>query len=373
MHYHSCHLSDPLSVCGLHFDTMPSSPHSTDAAAGSPRANRFAWVQALRDDYSLAVLSLGGLVAMLWLAPFAVFRALEGNWVAAVADALLAGIIGGSAWYAWRTGHTRGPGWIMAISIVGGIWVIGAVAKFAALFWAFPAVLMMFFLVPSLAAALLGVAAVVGAAWLSWGELGGTQGLPFFVITSTLTGVFGLLVSQQAHSRITRWQTLSLVDPLTGIGNRRLMEVEFVQAFAGAASGGILALLDLDHFKQVNDRLGHEMGDAVLRNVASVISTVLRKTDRFYRIGGEEFVIWLPYGEEKAAAAVMDRVRAAVFSHVRAGDQSITFSAGMAVHVPKEPWEACLARADAALYRAKAEGRDRVLWSPLQHGMPQRL
>jgi diguanylate cyclase (GGDEF)-like protein len=310
---------------------------------------------------------------MLWLAPFAVFRALEGNWIAAVSDAVLAGVLGGSAWHAWRTGNTHWPGWIMAISIVGGIWVIGAVAKFAALFWVFPAVLMMFFLVPSPAAAVLGVASVAGAAALSWGELGGAQGLPFFVVTSLLTGFFGFLVSQQAHSRIARWQTLSLIDPLTGIGNRRLMEVEFAQAFTATGSGGILVLLDLDHFKRINDQLGHDTGDAVLREVSTVVPTVLRKTDRLYRIGGEEFVIWLPYGDESAASAMMERVRDAVRLQVHAGEHRVTFSAGMARHYPSEPWEACLARADAALYKAKGDGRDRVLWSATHPGMPERV
>ena len=344
---------------------MPLAPTSHPPPATPVREQaslRGRWLHAIQDDYALAVLTLGGLVAMLWLAPFAVFRAIEGNWFAAVSDALLAVVIGGSAWHAWRTRRTRWPGWVMAVSIVGGIWAIGVAAEFAALFWVFPAVLMMFFLIPATAAAVLGVAAVAGAAALSWSELGGATGLPFFVVTNVLTGVFGFLVSQQAQRRIARWQTLSLIDPLTGIGNRRLMEVEFAQAFTHARSGGTLALLDIDHFKRVNDRLGHEVGDTVLRAVADAVSDVLRKTDRLYRLGGEEFVIWLPYGDEAAASAVLDRVRQAVRERVRAGGEPVTFSAGMAVHQAPEPWEACLSRADAALYRAKGEGRDRVLW-----------
>ncbi|WP_299022532.1 diguanylate cyclase [uncultured Tepidimonas sp.] len=319
------------------------------------------WRATLRSDYTLAVLALGGLVAALWLAPFAVWRALTGNWVAAVSDTVLALAIGGAAVYAWRTGDTRWPGRIMAIAIVGGIWAIGAAAQFAALFWAYPGVLMMFFLVPASVAAVLGVLAVAGAAILSWPELGGTQGLPFFIITNVLTGVFGYLVSQQAHTRITRWQTLSLIDPLTGVGNRRLLEAECSQAFTGQRSAGTLAVVDLDHFKSINDRFGHDRGDAVLRDTASVVQSALRKTDRLYRFGGEEFVVWLAETDATAALSVLERIRQRVREQVRLDGEPVTFSAGVAVHAPPESWQDVLARADAALYRAKREGRDRIL------------
>ncbi|WP_334155317.1 GGDEF domain-containing protein [Tepidimonas sp.] len=341
-------------------------PAASPLLRDSPQ--RAEWREALLNDYALAVLTLGGVVAVVWLAPFAVYRALTANWLAAVSDAILAVTIGAAAWYAWRTRDTRWPGWVMAVAIVGGIWAIGFAAQFAALFWAYPGVLMNFFLVPAPAAVVLGAAAVLGAAVLSWQELGGTEGLPFFVITNVLTGVFGYLVSQQAHRRIERWQALSLLDPLTGVGNRRLMEVELAQAFRRGASVGALAILDVDHFKAINDGHGHEAGDAVLRDLATVVQSVLRKTDRLYRLGGEEFVVWLGQGDAAAAAAVLERIRQVVRERVRIGDRAVTFSAGVAVHTAPESWQICLARADAALYRAKREGRDRVVWTPAGEG-----
>ena len=338
---------------------MSAAPDTSAPARAPARGD---WLHALRDDYALAVLTLGGLVAVLWLAPFAVYRALEANWLAAVSDALLSMVLGGAAWHAWRTRDTRWPGWIMAFAIVGGIWAIGVAADFAALFWAYPAVLMLFFLVPAPAAALLGLLALVGAVLLSWPELGGTEGLPFFLITTVLTGVLGYVVSYQAHQRIERWQTLSLIDPLTGIGNRRLMEVELAQAFSQSTSGGVLALLDIDHFKQINDQHGHEVGDRVLRELSAVVQTCLRKTDRLYRMGGEEFVIWLPGSGQEAATAVLERAKHHVRQQVLVDGQPVTFSAGLSAHQLPEPWEVCLGRADEALYRAKRDGRDRILW-----------
>ncbi|MCS6811334.1 MAG: GGDEF domain-containing protein [Tepidimonas sp.] len=324
-------------------------------------------------DYTLGVLVLGVLVAVVWLLPFAVYRAWQGNWVAMGNDLVLSVLLSGAAGYAWRTGDTRGPGWVVALAIVGGIWAIGLAARFAALFWTYPGVLMLFFLVPPLPAVLLGVVAVGGAASLSWQELGGTEGLPFFVFTAMLTALLGYVVAQQAQRHITGWRALSLLDALTGVGNRRLLELELAQAAAKGQSLGVLAVLDLDHFKAINDRLGHDGGDAVLRGFAAVAQAVLRKTDRLYRLGGEEFVLWLPHGQRQTTEVLLQRLRAAVAAQLRTGDeQPVTFSVGVAEHACGEPWPACLARADAALYRAKRAGRDRIEWTATEPRQPAR-
>ncbi|TSE25941.1 putative diguanylate cyclase AdrA [Tepidimonas sediminis] len=352
----------------------PLRPPPTPHAAPAANANATGWAALwgrVRADYTLGVLVLGVLVAVVWLLPFAVYRAWQGNWVAMANDLVLSVLLSAAAGYAWRTGDTRAPGWVVALAIVGGIWAIGVAARFAALFWTYPGVLMLFFLVPPRAAMLLGALAVAGAAGLSWSELGGSEGLPFFVFTALLTALLGYVVAQQAQRHIAAWRTLSLLDALTGVGNRRLLELELAQAARGA-SVGALVVVDLDHFKAINDRLGHDGGDAVLRQFASVAQAVLRKTDRLYRLGGEEFVLWLPHGERGAVQALLERLRVAVTERVRAGEVPVTFSAGVALHVAGEPWAACLARADAALYRAKRAGRDRIEWPAADAGVPAR-
>lgn len=321
------------------------------------------WLTVLREDYKLAVLTLAGVVAVVWLVPFAIYRAVTGNWLAFATDVSLSLVFGWAAWYAWRTGTTRLPGWVAAVAIVVGIWLIGAAAQFSALFWAYPGILILFFLVPTSSAAMFGVVAVVGAAVLSWQELGGGEGLPFFLVTCVLTGLFGYLVSQQAQDRIARWQSLSFIDPLTGVGNRRLLNFELLRARAQKGSVGTLVVLDVDLFKSINDRYGHDTGDAVLRDFAAAVQGALRATDRLYRVGGEEFVLWLPQHDPATVSAVTERVRTAVRRRVRVNGESVTFSAGIATHTPGENWEACLRRADHALYRAKQAGRDRILWS----------
>lgn len=159
-------------------------------------------------------------------------------------------------------------------------------------------------------------------------------------------------------------------DALTGLANRRAFEEALQREVARARrSGGALALvvLDIDHFKLVNDTYGHAAGDAVLSEVAARAQRALRAEDLLARIGGEELAALLPGATLAAAAEVAERIRHAVSgSAFRAGDDAIavTVSLGCAALAADEREAAALlARADARLYDAKHAGRNRVAWA----------
>ncbi|WKB51141.1 GGDEF domain-containing protein [Eleftheria terrae] len=166
----------------------------------------------------------------------------------------------------------------------------------------------------------------------------------------------------QALQRIGQ---LAATDPLTGLYNRRRM-TEWLQRSAADVrrwkAPHSVALLDLDHFKQINDQHGHAAGDAVLRSVAREIQACLGDSDVAARWGGEEFLLLFPGRSPEQAARLLDalrlRLRAAevcpACPPLRAG-----FSAGVAALHDGEGWEAAVARADAAMYRAKQQGRGR--------------
>ncbi|NUB44405.1 GGDEF domain-containing protein [Fertoebacter nigrum] len=145
-------------------------------------------------------------------------------------------------------------------------------------------------------------------------------------------------------------------DPLTGVLNRRGFERRVIDR----AAGGML-LLDLDHFKRVNDSLGHEAGDRVLVDVAAAIQSVLRRSDVLARFGGEEFVVFLPAATGPEALAAAQRIRAVIEAQVRAGGQPVTASIGVAHGRQPRPVADLLAEADAATYQAKRGGRNRVV------------
>jgi diguanylate cyclase (GGDEF)-like protein len=148
-------------------------------------------------------------------------------------------------------------------------------------------------------------------------------------------------------------------DPLTGVGNRRALE-RLLESIDGRQLA-VLAI-DLDHFKRVNDRYGHTAGDHVLRDLASRLQSILRSGDLVTRTGGEEFVVLLPGADGGTAGMVAERVMTAVrrapFSIGPGQAIEVTVSVGCAAG-PAGP--DLVTAADRALYRAKDEGRDRVV------------
>jgi diguanylate cyclase (GGDEF)-like protein len=177
--------------------------------------------------------------------------------------------------------------------------------------------------------------------------------------TQMLASFASLVVDELELRRIAQ------TDHLTGAATRRGFVLELEKQTARMKRSGLasaLVLLDVDHFKNVNDTYGHPVGDAVLRHLAERIRGSLRVGDTFGRLGGEEFGILLPDIEEKAAFESAERIRRAVAAQplVKEPELRVTISLGLCaqkgVATPAE-W---IAAADGALYQAKREGRDRV-------------
>jgi diguanylate cyclase (GGDEF)-like protein len=172
-------------------------------------------------------------------------------------------------------------------------------------------------------------------------------------------------LSQVGHiERGETLQTIALTDALTGVGNRRSLEESLEAAALGATGTGPLSVLmiDLDLFKLLNDRLGHAAGDACLRRVATVLhGTLARPGDLLARYGGEEFVALLHDTDQAGAAAVAERLRAAVeglrIAHPASPSGTVTVSVGAAT---AERPEGLIEAADRALYEAKRAGRNAV-------------
>jgi diguanylate cyclase (GGDEF)-like protein len=171
-----------------------------------------------------------------------------------------------------------------------------------------------------------------------------------------------LVESERAHRR------RSTLDPLTGLRNRNALEqcLAELDGEPGEEEEGLshaLLLCDLDHFKRVNDQLGHAAGDAVLQDVAYTMRAALRAGDSIYRVGGEEILVVLPGAGKAGAVEIAERLRAAVRDRRPVG-VPVTLSIGVAVSGsgPVDTDE-LVSSADAALYSAKAGGRDRVVVS----------
>jgi len=205
------------------------------------------------------------------------------------------------------------------------------------------------------------------------------EGLHFFfslVVLPTIAILAGQLSRLRSNMQtqkvelrqaLERIRLLATRDELTGLPNRRhaqdLLDHEARRTRQEKAPL-CLCLIDLDHFKQINDALGHAAGDEVLRLVARYAEPLLRETDVLARWGGEEFLLLLPDTQPSDAEKVVERLRARLSSMDTWRERPelrVTFSGGITAHREGESMQNTIARADAALYKAKNNGRDRVL------------
>jgi len=222
---------------------------------------------------------------------------------------------------------------------------------------------------------IMGVGERLALPMASWQERA-VSGLWFALVLArtTLLGLYGsslrtLLARRNAQLADTfeKLETLASRDELTGVLNRRsvmrLLDEERERTQRTGQPFGV-AILDLDHFKQVNDTCGHPVGDAVLRRFTQTVAGAMRNTDRLGRFGGEEFLLLLTAARDMdAATAATDRVRNAVAAldwNEEAPGLAITVSAGVTMCHETDTREQLLGRADRALYRAKREGRNCV-------------
>ena len=189
------------------------------------------------------------------------------------------------------------------------------------------------------------------------------------ILTAIATGVaaFG---GERLVQLFGSMQRMAERDALTGLANRRHLRAMAEEELRRAQRFGhplALLMLDLDHFKQVNDRHGHAAGDDVLREVARRVRDTVRKVDLPARFGGEEFAVLLPETSLETAREAAERIRVALADapiQTRRGALPVTISGGVAVLREGDDLAGLLAAADAALYRAKSSGRNRVETAP---------
>ncbi len=180
---------------------------------------------------------------------------------------------------------------------------------------------------------------------------------PTFKLASQLANAYDEIRQQSNHlMTFTEVRT----DPLTGVSNRRALDETLVSMFAMMNRYELpfsVVIFDIDHFKKINDDQGHLYGDSILKSVAKLLADNVRDTDVVTRYGGEEFVIVMPQTPITGACIFTDRLRQQVEQNL-----PLTISGGVAAAVDGDGPQTLLSRADAALYSAKAAGRNRVFY-----------
>ena len=317
----------------------------------------------LRADFALASVAFLGAVATAAILPFAIYRFLSGNYLLGVIDLAVVACLVLPVFYAWRSGRNRGA----FLFILGAGWLgtlaVGQLVGLAGHYWVYGYLVMTFVLAEVRVAVLAGLSSVMVTS-----IIGSHFDQPMLRMSYVATGVLVVFLSAISAFQVAKQrrllEELASTDPLTGALNRRQMAADLEHEVRAANRGGALPallILDLDHFKRINDEFGHEMGDRVLVEFVRIVRALVRRSDRIYRMGGEEFLLLLPAMEAGGLAIVANKVCTQVAAQLQVPGRSVTVSAGAALWARGELLSAWLARADAAVYRAKEAGRNRAI------------
>lgn len=337
-------------------------------------------LKRLKTDFYLMMITLVGLLAGVTILPYAFYRLVYGDFWVALIDFALVITCALSNWFAWRTGKTDVAGLLIGLTFCGGclavIYKLGA----EAIFWVYPLMVFLFFLVPPLKALIFLFATLISVLFLHFADITHIFFSQFqlysFASTTLVTCLFSYIFAYRSNLQRQELRVSASTDPLTGANNRLHLTQELTSAlhrFNQKHINSGLMLLDLDHFKQINDTYGHQLGDSILTSLVPILRQQLRQQDQVFRYGGEEFVILVQGIRPEDLHQLANKIRLNVHQHLNLPNgQAITISVGLASAHQAYDWSHWLQLADKALYLAKNQGRNQVMSAQAPHSAPVR-
>lgn len=317
-------------------------------------------LKLLQQNPQLGIITLLGVTTSLTIAGFGSYRLYSGEITAALVDFAIVLLVGLPVVYANWTKRSEGPGALLCISnslcCIAACWLLGPVA----LPWVYLVLMTNFFLTQNNLAVLTNLLLVVlllVVPELFPNKLGALSAAASALLVTFFAYLFAIRVG---IDRMTLEQEASL-DVLTDMPNRRMMELALTEAMRRQRTGRDrygLIILDIDHFKAVNDSFGHAAGDAAIADLAAILRHQMRKNDQVFRFGGEEFVALVKVESRAELRTAAERIRMDVRGALRGPGGRITVSVGASLLGGEERWQDWFSLADAALYSAKSAGRD---------------
>lgn len=320
-------------------------------------------LQRLRHSSQLRLISALGISTALFLLGFAAYRLLLGEHVAAIVDLSIATAICIPVLYALVTGDTKRAG--IALCIIDSLfcilvsWAIGPIA----IYWHYLVLITNFFISTPKLALISNVIMVVSILSIIGAQQPAVTNAAI-AASAALVTCFTYFFALRNNVDRDILEEIASVDALTDMPNRRAMErclTEAVERHRDHQTSYGLIILDIDHFKQVNDSYGHAAGDAVLADLSAILKHQMRKRDLVFRFGGEEFVVLVEVDTPDDLHLATERIRLGIRSALRGPGGRITVSAGAALLDLEENWQEWFSLADSALYRAKNRGRDQSM------------
>jgi len=311
------------------------------------------------EEYMLLILSFGGAIAIF---PFCVTRLLQEEWLVGMVDlTMVVGMIALGA-LVYFTHNIKFVSLVLTIFVLTGMTVLIHLKGPALIYWAYPTLIGVYFILAPRLAMYLTLLAVLAIAPALINQI---EMITFVTVVMTLVAniIFVYLFATRMHKHAQQLSLLVRRDPLTGTGNRRALDEKLEELIAlnkRTNQHASLLVIDVDHFKNINDAYGHVIGDQVLIKLTDLIKSRIRATDSLYRFGGEEFVVVLVGARLSSAKAIAEELRLSIESNKLVENKVVTISLGVAEFIEEESGASCLDRCDKAMYQAKESGRNKV-------------
>ncbi|RVU83789.1 GGDEF domain-containing protein [Leucothrix sargassi] len=294
--------------------------------------------------------------------PFAIYRFFINDYIMFAFDGLVALTSLGLFAYVWLTRKYKLIGAIISVVYLLAALSLTYINGPNYVHWAYPAAIAGFCLVSSRLAIFLSFSAILGIFFILKDQML-VDGLVRVITTLTLLSLFGYIFNDSVHRQRKFLSTLAARDALTGAWNRRTMDETLIQTTSSNNRNPLIAsliILDIDHFKKINDTYGHTKGDEILAKLAHTINDSIRLSDRLFRYGGEEFIIIADGAKLENAAILAESIRKRIEHSAIFPKEKITISLGIAGLEDGQSPEDWLKSADEALYEAKRTGRNKV-------------
>lgn len=308
------------------------------------------------------VLLFSSIVAAIIVMPFVYFRYIEGDMLIALINGSTVVALLFFYFFVFKTKNIELAKAGLSVFLTITIVLVIILRGLPHIYWMYPALIAFHYILPPRMAGFISLLSITSIAITFYPT---TELVDFLAVTLSLllTAILAFFMFNSYREKNEQLTRLSRIDPLTLTGNRRALSKKLAMMLADQRrvfTDISLLLLDLDHFKMINDRFGHAVGDEILIDVTKQISNHIRPLDAIFRYGGEEFVVVPLMLDIPAAKIVAEKLRNLIADYTFTKEIKVTISIGVAKYRANESAESWLARADAALYQAKNNGRNRV-------------
>lgn len=303
-----------------------------------------------------------GVATLVLLTPFTINNFLQGRYLVAVGIILIQASTAANGYAAWRGRRSPVPPIALLLTVVAALTAVSIRQGVVGALWSYPLMVFTYFVLERRAAIVFSALLLCYFPWLTWNYIDADLASRHLVSLLLVVVLINIVLSviSSLHQTLAKQ---ALTDPLTGCFNRRCMDHELSMVVIKGRRYPIAAsvlLIDIDHFKEINDTYGHGQGDLVLQKVVETAGARIRGGDRLYRFGGEEFLMLLEQTDTGGAIVVAEDIRARIEAAELLPGHRVTVSIGVAQYLAGQSIEAWTKRADTALYQAKAAGRNRV-------------